>query len=146
MIGFVIALLEQNHKIKDWRIDIKKAVSKDSSSSNQGYSSNRGEGRGFNGGFGNFGRGFGDRERGGGGPAPWNSGPMGPPFSNEGMGGGWGGGMGGDMGGMGDGMGGGMGNAMDGPKVCDRQVSDKKFIVVYRMGRMASLYKILLQP
>ena len=120
MIGFVIiALLEQNHKIKDWRIDIKKAVSKDSSSSNQGYSSNRGEERGFNGGFGNFGRGFGDRERGGGGPAPWNSGPMGPPFSNEGMGGGWGGGMGGDMGGgMGGdmgGMGGSMGNTMDGP-------------------------------
>ena len=48
LIGFVIALLEQNHKIKDWRIDIKKAVSKDSSSSNQGYGSNRGEGRGFN--------------------------------------------------------------------------------------------------
>merc|ERR1719422_94605 len=115
------ALLEQNHKIKDWRIDIKKAVSKDSSSSNQGYGSNRGEEEGFNGGFGNFGRGFGDRERGGGGPAPWNSGPMGPPFSNEGMGGGWGGGMGGGMGnamdgpmggGMNSGMGGGMGSGM----------------------------------
>ena len=112
------ALLEQNHKIKDWRIDIKKAVSKDSGPTNQGYSSNRNEGRAFGGGFGNFGRGFSERGRGGG-PAPWNSSPMGGNFGNDGFGGGWGGGMGGNIGcdmggGMGDGIGGSMGGGMDG--------------------------------
>ena len=111
--------MEQNHKIKDWRIDIKKAVSKDSASTNQGYSANRDDGRSYGGNFGNFGRGYGERGRGGG-PAPWNSGTMGHPFGNDGFGGGWGGGMGGNMGcdmrgEMGNEMGGGMGNGMDGP-------------------------------
>ena len=112
-------MLEQNHKIKDWRIDIKKAVSKDTSQANQGYSGNRDDGRSFGGGYGNFGRGYGERGRGGG-PAPWNSGAMGQSFSNDGFGGGWAGGMSSNMGcdmggGMGDGMGGGMRNDMDGP-------------------------------
>merc|ERR1719490_178410 len=76
------ALLEQTHKIKDWRIDIKKAVSKDSSSGNQSFNDNRNDGRAFSGGFGNFGRGYNDRGRGGG-PAPWNSGAMGNAFGND---------------------------------------------------------------
>jgi len=82
------ALLEQNHKIKDWRIDIKKAVSKDSSSGNQSFNDNRNDGRAFSGGFGNFGRGYNDRGRGGG-PAPWNSGAMGNAFGNDGRNGKW---------------------------------------------------------
>ena len=119
LIFFFTALLEQNHKIKDWRIDIKKAVSKDSSSGNQSFNDNRNDGRAFSGGFGNFGRGYNDRGRGGG-PAPRNSGAMGNAFGNDDFGGGWGGGMRGnmgcDMGGSsGEGMMGGMGSGMDGP-------------------------------